>query len=154
MARCGRGGDNRVMAETTVLIAVCEDREVLDWLGGFGLEPSGRALRYPTLGELRAAARSARPTELREIYSDGRWYADLLWGPVHHAPGRAPYYAGGGFEISAVVDRPDDDAIVTSVGFRGGHERLDAVADAIAAAVGPVVTVPASSGTPRLHGTC
>ncbi|MBV9472027.1 MAG: hypothetical protein JO206_03590, partial [Solirubrobacterales bacterium] len=42
------------MAETTVLIAVCEDREVLDWLAEFGLEPSGRALRYPTLGGHRA----------------------------------------------------------------------------------------------------
>ena len=136
-----------------MLIPVCDELDLLDWLRELGLEASGHAMRYPTLGELRAAARSTQPAELHEHYTDGRWYADLLYGPIQETPGRGPYYEGGGFELSAEVDRLDDDTIATSVGFRGDHERLDAVADAIAAAVGPVVTVPASSGTPRLHGT-
>ena len=127
------------MAETTVLIPVSDEPEVLEWLEGFGLRPRARALRYPTLGELRAAARSSRPTELDEHFSHGRWYVELA-------------YEDGGFELKADVARLDDAAIVTSVGFRGGDEKIDAVAEAIAAAIGPVITVGSSAGTPRLHG--
>jgi hypothetical protein len=139
------------MSETTVLFPVTGDEEVLDWLAEFGLVPATCALRYPTLGELRAAARSTAPAEVREHRRDAHWYAYLLFGPVEEAPGRAPFYAGGGFELTAEVDGFDDGVVVTSVGFHGGGERIDAVAGAIAAAVGPVVTVPASTGEPTLH---
>jgi len=140
------------MAPTTVLIPVGDERELLEWLEGFGLLPVGRAPCYPTLGELRSAARSAKPTELREHYSQGTWYADLLYGPVQKAASGQSHYAGGGSELSARVDCLDDHAVTSSVGFRGGHDALEAIAEAIAEAVGPVVTVDGSSGTPRLHG--
>lgn len=122
-----------------MLIPVSDDSDVLEWLEGFGLRPRGRALRYPTLGELRAAARSSHPTELDEHFSHGRWYAQLA-------------YEGGGFELNAETPGLDDAVIVTSVGFRGGHEKIDAVAEAIASAIGPVITVGSSTGTPQLRG--
>ncbi len=69
----------------------------------------------------------------------------------HSAPGH-PRDDGGSFELNAEVDPLDDGNVVTSVGFRGRHDKMDAVAEAIAAVIGPVVTVEDSSGLPRLHG--
>jgi hypothetical protein len=132
--------DTRGVAVTTVLIPIGLEAGMFEWDEELALRSPDRATRYPTLGELRAAARLSSPLELHEHFSDGTWYAFLSYGAVPREFGVQRCCGGGGFELSADVDRLDDEVIVTSVGFRGSHAKIDAVADAIAAAIGPVVT--------------
>jgi hypothetical protein len=84
---------------------------------------------------MRAAIRSLRPVEFDERAHDP-WYASVLFGPVdgrRHADG---------FEVTWTPD---------SVSVRGGSDaRTRALAEALAAAVGPLVLVRASEGTPEL----
>jgi hypothetical protein len=67
----------RDVSTTTVLIPVGDEPEMLEWLEEFGLRPHSRALRFPTLGELRTAARSTNPTSMDQRSSHGTWYAFL-----------------------------------------------------------------------------
>lgn len=67
----------RGVSTTTVLILVGDEPEMLEWLEEFGLRPHSRALRFPTLDELRTAARSTNPTSMDERSSHGTWYTFL-----------------------------------------------------------------------------
>jgi hypothetical protein len=87
------------------------------------------------LAQVRAAISALEPVECDERAGDP-WYANVLFGPVE---GRR--YADG-FEVTWTPD---------SVGVRGGSdERVQALARALAAAVGPITFVRASEGTPIL----
>ena len=124
----------RGVSTTTVLIPVGDEPEMLDGLEEFGLRPHRRALRFPTLGELRTAARSTKPDQHGRALLTRYVVRVSLLRLEHSAPGH-PRDDGGGFELNAEVDPLDGGSVVTSVGFRGRHEKMDAVAEATLEAV-------------------
>jgi hypothetical protein len=139
------------VSDTALLIPLDGSAELMDWLDEFGMHPDDRAMRAPGLGEVRAAIRALRPVEFEESGpADGRWHAIVRFGPVTTTSAGVHSYAAG-FEVSADVDEPDDDATAGSLAVRGGDRDLVlALARAVAAAIGPVIAVWASEGVPEI----
>ena len=136
------------MSDIVLIEPVDGNPEVEDWLAEYGLDSGDRRGRPPTVAEVREAVRELGPAGVEEAVRGMRWQVDVLFGPVTQRPSGAPVFTGG-FELSAMITKGDDDAPATDLSVRGGDfDVVMQLARRLAAATGPLVAMSASEGEP------